>query len=492
MPEPERRVRDLTLMPSSDDTAAWQNKVSPQVRNSAFFSARVEDERLLAALQQLVDQAVENGWSVTSFVEEALKMLDAIRLQSGEQDEAFRESFDILYDINRLRLIYRTQKELAAGFRQFVEDFDEFELQVYPAWEFYRQEGAKEQNKRPDHIKHEGAIRLKTDIDFWLARNSPDQGGFGNPYGPWGFNSWMRTRPVDRETAEKLGLIKPGERLTVPAEYAPWNINNAIKQLSTTSVVDLDDDQRQRVIDDCDEEGIDVVEDPDEGTMYVPEPETEPEPAPKRPKRSTPAPEPAHQPEPKPEPRKPKMPEQTPAPEPTPKRRKKPQLEPERVPDTQHKPRRRGKPQPEPERVPEPKTKRRRKPQTEPAPEPEQTPAPRRRRKPEQPAPEQEPAPKRRRRNAPLPEHEPQPEPEIKPTEPETTPEQQPEQQTKPEPQQTEPAPAQPESSTQPLAPEDDIVNVNTEEELEEWIKRQNAKLENMSEEELLNMLFNS
>lgn len=448
MPEPERRVRDLTLMPSSDDTAAWQNKVSPQVRNSAFFSARVEDERLLAALQQLVDQAVENGWSVTSFVEEALKMLDAIRLQPGEQDEAFRESFDILYDINRLRLIYRTQKELAAGFRQFVEDFDEFDLQVYPAWEFYRQEGAKELNKRPDHVKHEGAIRLKTDINFWLARNSPDQGGFGNPYGPWGFNSWMRTRPVDRETAEKLGLIKPGERLTVPAEYAPWNINNAIKQLSTTSVVDLDYDQRQRVIDDCDNEGVTVVDDPDEGTMYVPEPEQ--------------APEPESEPTPREKPKRPRRPKRT-APEP--EQPKKP--------------------------VPESKSKRKRKPQTEPAPEPEQTPAPRRRRKPEPPAPEQEPAPKRRRRNAPLPEQEPQPEPEIKPTEPETTPEQQPEQQTKPAPQQAEPAPAQPESSTPPLAPEDDIVNVNTEEELDEWIKRQNAKLENMSEEELLNMLLN-
>lgn len=272
MPTAQRRVRDLRLSPSAHTTAGWQG-VSAAVRNTSFFSACVEDVRILAALQELVDRAIQNGWSVTSFVEHALNMLDDIRLErypgseGREHGQEFDDSFDILYDINRLRLIYQTQRDLANGFRQFVEDFDPFELQVYPAWEFVRQPGAKEENKRTDHVKHEGAIRLKTDLPFWLARNSPDQGGFGNPYGPWGFNSWMRVFPVDRETAEAMGLIKPGERLQIPAEYAEWNIGNVIQNIGTASVTDLLPEQRQSVVDRCEEEGITVQEEDD--TLHV-------------------------------------------------------------------------------------------------------------------------------------------------------------------------------------------------------------------------------
>lgn len=268
MPTAERRVRDLKLSPSAHTTAGWHG-VSAAVRNTSFFSACVEDERILAALQELVDRAIQNGWSVTAFVEHALNMLDDIRLErypgseGRERGQEFDDSFDLLYDINRLRLIYQTQRDLANGFRQFVEDFDPFELQVYPAWEFVRQPGAKEENKRTDHVKHEGSIRLKTDLPFWLARNSPDQGGFGNPYGPWGFNSWMRVFPVDRETAEAMGLIKPGERLQIPAEYAEWNIGNVIQSIGTASVTDLLPEQRRRVVERTKEQGITVEEEDD-------------------------------------------------------------------------------------------------------------------------------------------------------------------------------------------------------------------------------------
>lgn len=305
---PHRRVRDLTLAPSANTSAEWQS-VSAAVRNTSFFSARIEDERLLAGLQALVDRAVAEGWSVNAFIDEATKMLDDIWLETPNKDESFEQSFTALYNPNRLRLIYKTQRQLSDGFRQFIEDFDPYQLQVYPAWEFYRQPGAKEQNKRPDHVRHERVVRLKTDLRFWLARNSPEQGGFANPYGPWGFNSWMRTSPVDRGEAERLGLLKPGERVVIPPEYQQWNINNAISQLGTASVVDLSPEAQQRVIDDCDEEGIPVEPDQEDGTLHVIPPEDipappeltpEPAPAPEPPAPPAPAPE-AIQPEPAPQ-----------------------------------------------------------------------------------------------------------------------------------------------------------------------------------------------
>lgn len=254
----ERRIRELTLYPSSDTSADW-NTVSAAVRNNSFFSACIEDERLLGALQKLVGKAVDEGWSVGGFIDEALQKLDAIALAPDTpKDETFRDNFERLYDVERLRLIYMTQWELSDGYRRFNEAFSPYQLHAYPAWEFHRQPGAKEENKRADHVQHEGDIRLKTDVAYWLDRNRPDIGGFGNPYGPWGFNSWMRELPVDREKAEALGLVKPDEKLSIPPALAEWGLPQAVQQMSKAGVADLTSEQRQNVVNRCQAEGIAV------------------------------------------------------------------------------------------------------------------------------------------------------------------------------------------------------------------------------------------
>ena len=270
MPSPSRSIKDLKLYPSAKNSADWGD-VSASVRNSAFFSACVEDERLLAALQKLVALAASEGWSPTAFIDNAMSMLEDIRLEQTKEgpSEKFEDSYARLYNQERLRLIYRTQREMANGYRLFTKAFEPLYLNAYPAWEFKRQAGAKEDNKRPDHVQHEGDIRLKTDIKYWLERNRAEIGGFGNPYGPWGFNSWMRTLNVDRDKAEALGLVKPGERLQVPPEYAEWNIATAIRQIGTASVADLKPKQRETVVERCEEENILVTMD-DETLQITP------------------------------------------------------------------------------------------------------------------------------------------------------------------------------------------------------------------------------
>lgn len=264
MPEP----RKLTLYPSSMTSAEW-SEVEPAVRNSAFFSATVEDERLLSSLQKLVEKGIAEGWSMQNFVDEALRMLDNISLDpDARAGDTFREDFETLYNVDRLRLIFRTQTELAAGYAQFCKEFSPISLQVYPGWKFVRQPGAKEEHKRFDHVRTENFIRLKTDIKFWLRRNRAEIGGFGNPYTPWGFNSWMRTNRVSREACEKLGLLKPGEKVTVPAEYAKWGIGNAVQSMGRAGVSDLSEEQQKRVVDRCAEEGI-TVQKVDDKTLQV-------------------------------------------------------------------------------------------------------------------------------------------------------------------------------------------------------------------------------
>lgn len=260
MPEVKQHVRRLKLFPSAKDSAEW-NQVDAAVRATSFFSACVEDERVLRGLQGMVQAAMEEGMSMQEFVTEALNMLDFIRLEAPEgekEKKVFKYSIDTLYSPERLRLIYRTQEQLAHGYAAFCEAYEKDWLDEFPAWEFVRQPGAKEDQKRPDHVAHEGDIRLKTDLQYWLDRNSFDQGGFGNPYGPWGYNSWMRTYDVDRETCELLGLLKPGERVKPPKELANWNLPGLLQQLGTAGMAELDAEQADSIAERCKEVGVPV------------------------------------------------------------------------------------------------------------------------------------------------------------------------------------------------------------------------------------------
>lgn len=231
MPDPIEHVGKLKLYPSARTSAEW-NMVEPAVKATSFFSACVEDERVLAGLQRVVQQAMEEGMSMQEFIDQALSMLEFIRITPPEEQQErkkFRLSVATLY--NPARLFQLTPPR---GGRQFV-----------------RQPGAVESQKRPDHVKHEGAIELKTNLPFWLERNSFDQGGFGNPYGPWGYNSWMETFDVDRETAERMGLLKRGERVVIPAELAEWNLPNMLQQVGSTSTLELDDIALENIAEKC-------------------------------------------------------------------------------------------------------------------------------------------------------------------------------------------------------------------------------------------------
>lgn len=263
-----KHVGGLALYPSSRETA-WDSfdwsLVDPAVRQVSFFSAKVEDAHVLGALQKMVEQAMREGVSVQEFIRRAYLMLDEIRLhppEDGQARQKQRESVDVLYNSNRLRLIFRTQEALAAGYRTFLEAFEPWRLRMQPGWKFYRQPGAK--IKRQDHVDNQGKIRLKTDWEWWLDRNSPDFGGFGNPYPPFGFNSWMRVKGVSRELCERIGLLRPGEEVEVPWELAQWNLPSAIEAMGRASVKGMEEDIIDGIVKECAEDGVQVARAGDE------------------------------------------------------------------------------------------------------------------------------------------------------------------------------------------------------------------------------------
>lgn len=220
----------------------WKREVPPWIRVYMFFISGITDMNILTNLHSHVCEAVEDGWSMTSFVDKGFDILDSC-INKNNQEE-----IKALYNIERLRNLYETHLLLSAGYNQFVEDFEHYSLQIYPACIFMRVAGAK--TKRFDHVKHEGVIRLKTDFSFWIEMNNEEDGGFGLPYAPFGFRSWMRRFGEDRETAEKLGLVKPLERLFVsPSTREKWGLPILYKD-------DLNDPERLKVVEELKRWGV--------------------------------------------------------------------------------------------------------------------------------------------------------------------------------------------------------------------------------------------
>ena len=268
-------------MPSAMSAEEW-SRVLPRLRRGAFFSARVEEAKLLDGLRQFVDAAIAEGWSTQQFLNATRKWLretrddlgipyggEAERRETMNEGElwAYENSVRNIDSIARLKLILRTQTENAAGYRQFQDDFTPDELYIRPGWRFVRRPGAK--TFRADHVEHENEVRLKTDTAYWLARNDPSFGGFGNPYGPWGYNSWMWTEPVSRAECIALGLLAQGENPAPAARMrtewgAPKFVDRSLGERTTPG---LAPDVRRALMERCKRAGIQVDYDPATGKL---------------------------------------------------------------------------------------------------------------------------------------------------------------------------------------------------------------------------------
>lgn len=300
--------------PSTMSSAEWAD-VDPRIRLFSFFSARVEDEHLLDGLRKLCEQAMREGWTDDEFARQARDWIERCQDPLGEHREEknnmspeerakYENNVQNLDSRARLELIIRTQRAIAAGYDQFLRGMTPLMLNAYPAWRFKRQPGAREKYKRKDHVAHENEVRLKTDFKYWLARNRKEIGGFGLPHAPFGFNSWMRLEPVSRKECERLGLIKPGEKLTVSdadkERYAitdDGSIPDPAKILDPSrSVSDISDEGKEAVKRDTEEQGGEIVPG-DGGKTWTPR-----LPDGVAPKPVAPTVEPGHSPAPQPQP----------------------------------------------------------------------------------------------------------------------------------------------------------------------------------------------
>lgn len=194
----------------------WRRRVPAYIRNYLFYIPNIEDKDLLILAYEILKKNIECCNQVSGVIDEMYISLEKYAPKAKTDD------YKLLMDSERIRTMYLTQMQLQFGHNLFKESFDKFSLNAYPAWCFHRQAGAIN-NKRKHHVENEGCVKLKTDLDFWISMNDENKGGFGNPFGPWGFNSWMRALPESRCKVEKLGLLKKGEKIDISAaEREKW------------------------------------------------------------------------------------------------------------------------------------------------------------------------------------------------------------------------------------------------------------------------------
>lgn len=245
------RLDAKTVVSSRLNSYEWRAQVAVALRERAFFSATVENARVLQTMQDHLSDYLQKaidpeigGLKAQGRAEFVADMRElCIREGLGKVDpETGRIAAEIdegdltdLRSMARLQLIFDTQTEQANEYGYWSQGNDPDLLAAFPAQRFIRVRPVRV--PRPYHAAAAGMVRRKDDLDFWLSMN-PD---FGVPYGPWGFNSGMGVEDVDRIEAEELGLIAPGEKLSPPDQSLNDRLSASVRDFSPEIIDELRD-----------------------------------------------------------------------------------------------------------------------------------------------------------------------------------------------------------------------------------------------------------
>lgn len=215
-------------LPAGWDSAAWQSQEA-SFRNRAFWSARVANARLIDRLQTLLfdfmaqvrdDVTLPDGTRTTVLRvgdrSDFVKQMREFMIEEGiaELDDfadVNQQDVQDIRSLSRLNLIFDTNTRQAYGYGQWVQGMTPAARRAFPAARLVRERGVIEPRDR--HQSNLGEVRLKTDP--WWAEyiNAPDIGGFGVPWGPYGFNSGVNQEDVSRREADRLGLHDTGQEI---------------------------------------------------------------------------------------------------------------------------------------------------------------------------------------------------------------------------------------------------------------------------------------
>ncbi len=203
------------MYPSAKKTAEW-GLLHLAVRDKAFFSAGVDNAKILGAMKTKISEALNMSkrdpqkafMSRDLFVREMKKFLG---------DQGYAVDGETLRDISsnkRLSLIYDFNKTQAHEYARFMQGQEPDLLNAFPAQELYRAEDRENRRDWESRWRAAGGrifggrmVALKTD-SVWVKISR-----FGMPFPPYDFNSGMDVRDVSRKLAEQIGFVSPGVEL---------------------------------------------------------------------------------------------------------------------------------------------------------------------------------------------------------------------------------------------------------------------------------------
>lgn len=242
-------IGDRTPIGSLLNSEEWSD-VPVALRERAFFSSQIESIRFLQRSRDFLTnfeansiETLPNGQTALAAGSRQQFVKDlgdfAVSEGMGPLDPADAGTIKDITSEGRLSLIFDVMTQSANDYSYWKQGMNPDVLDEFPAQRFVREAEVKQ--PRTVHQMNEGVVMLKSDLDFWLAMNDPSFGGFGVPWGPWGFGSEMGVEDVDRDTSEQLGLLKPGEKVQPVEKDFNDRLEASTKNLDPDMVAKLKD-----------------------------------------------------------------------------------------------------------------------------------------------------------------------------------------------------------------------------------------------------------
>jgi hypothetical protein len=214
------------LMPT-DLSSAQLEQLSAELRERAFFSARVNNAEILSQLYERINTIIspENRtageyMNPARFRVEIREVLQQLGYTPDPDDIGTIK--DLRTDA-RMNLIARMNADSVRSYGQYVQAQEPAALDAFPAQELFRLETRMEPRDWISIWRGAGGrffgggrmIALLND-PLWSRISR-----FGTPYPPFDYNSGMWVRPVSREEAEQFGLLAPAQ--PVQPQRTPLN-----------------------------------------------------------------------------------------------------------------------------------------------------------------------------------------------------------------------------------------------------------------------------
>jgi hypothetical protein len=235
LPEAVKKLTEREVFPSGMSSRDWED-VPAQIRDRLFFSARVEEEKILAVLksklQIRINLVKESGATMdkSRFIAEIQQLLqeEGYKRPDGVAKGSLRD----LKGSRRLSLIWDMNLAQAEGFARWKSSMTVDGLANEPCWELVRLMERKEIRKWPqiwedaggeffgepsvDYPEARGRMIAPKTSEIWTKISR-----FGVPWAPYDWGSGMGQAGIGIDEAEELGAVKPGDKFT--PQDVPFN-----------------------------------------------------------------------------------------------------------------------------------------------------------------------------------------------------------------------------------------------------------------------------